>query len=187
MLSVLDKSRLVIAPPRKLQGEGMCPFTPRVWPIGGTGDNDLFYWREGVWCGRTNERVKIDFFALVFVFSGKLVGLVWICKGGGLSSLPFFFFSLSLPSSCCFIWHCRMGWAVGPIFCGGPSPARGECHTTPVGCQFQFSSFHKGRRRRPKKKLRINKARTGPVFDSAKKPFGIFSAHCMNVVGFYSI
>ncbi len=40
------------------------------------------------------------------------------------------FFALSLPSSCCFIWHCRMGWAVEPIFCGDPSPTLEECHTT---------------------------------------------------------
>ncbi len=184
MLSVLDKSRLVIAPPRKLQGEGMCPFTPRVWPIGGTGDNDLFYWREGVWCGRTNERVKIDFFALVFVFSGKLVGLVWICKGGGLSSLPFF--ALSLPSSCSFIWHCRMGWAVGPIFCGGPSPARGECHTTTGRLSVPVFKFSQ-RPAAAEKSCELTRHERAQFLTRQKKPFGISSAHCMNVVGFSSI
>ncbi len=100
--------------------------------------------------------------------------------------LAFFLLFLSLPLAVLFgtvEWDGQ--W--DPFFCGGPPPARGEeCRTTLVGCQFQFSSFHKGRRR-PKKRLRINKARTGPVFDSAKKTFGIFSAHCMNVVGFSSI
>ncbi len=81
--------------------------------------------------------------------------------------------------------YSRMGWAVGPIFCGDPSPRLVKNATPKGGCQFQFSSFHKGQRR-PKIKLRINKARTGPVFDSAKNLWNMFcSLHERSGILFY--